>query len=164
MKTKRRIAAIFLCFVCLFFSGCGTQDFDASVFDESFRSEYAALFQAEECEHHLQYEDAARHSQDIDADIYHYTSCKWNCESLEDRYEPHTIDIGRIAIANSHTLKENGCAYHHVRLSCEKCGKIFTIYALCKTQDENCKNGEECLSGLDWREVLCDTPYEILSD
>ncbi len=159
---------LLLCFCVTLLCSCGKADkaFDLSAFDENFRTAHGALFYNENCKHDLRYRNMPDPLSDDGVSVYHEVSCyHGNCD-FETHLEPHTVDPSRFVSSGTPTAKENGCLYHRVAATCSLCRvyPYFYIYVLCPNQDESCRSENGCLDGVDWEEVLCDTPYVISYD
>ncbi len=151
--------------------------------DENIRNEHPTMFYDENHEHELRYEyiPDSETISDYGISVYHRVYCRHeNCE-FEPYLEPHVIEkTVRFDIAsmkyvegffpnNNPYVKENGLFYHSVDLNCAYCnggsnkgGHAMKIWVLCQIQEAKCDGA--CLEHADWEEIVCNTPFEILSD
>lgn len=138
-------------------------EFDA--LGESFRAENAEMFLNPACDHYLRYRELEAGSE-IDGSFYHIVYCHWGHCGYETHEEPHVIELSQISSATGMSFKENGYFYHRVLAYCVFCDATLEWWVLCEDQEDPCSivMGENCLADADWRELLCDTPYEILGD
>lgn len=167
---KKKIFSAFVCLLLLaMLFSCGGRDtahLDMSNYGADFRQNNEVLFFNENCEHSLVCVSAAGISDTVDANVYHAVKCnRGNC-GYEMRFEPHVLREAYLIPRDRPQYMENGYLYHRVPVSCQVCGVDMTLYVYCPRQDKSCgaAGKNECLTGCDWRELLCDTPYVISSD
>ena len=166
---------LLLLLICLLFTvsctACGQEGYlDPANYDETFRENNRALFYHPSCDHALVYSAITDSEDPTLPNLYHVAKCKWgNCDYRE-ALEPHSFKAEYLSVNNAPQYKENGYLYHSMLETCTGCRERIRIYVLCKRQDPDCCKpgtalaGDDCHKDSDWREILCDTPYEILYD
>lgn len=165
---KKSFLGILIFLLIVSFVSCRkTENYlNLSVYGEEFVKKNRSLFLNENCSHAFIYTDAKDIFDTIDNNVYHGVRCKWSDCALEVTVEPHTIDITSLQVKEAPSYQENGYLYHRVYTSCTSCKNTVLLNIYCPIQKEDCTNKAEnrCLTGCDWEEILCGTPYEISVD
>ncbi len=161
---KKTILLLFVAVLIL--TSCEKNVLDSMAFDEAFREENRMMFYEEEHEHDIRYEliPGMESTWKYGKSGYHRVFCYYeNCD-FEPYIEEHIIKS--YGVQQHAFCKENGLLYHEVRLYCAYCEgnhwADITMSALCQKQELKCSG--DCLSEISLEELLCDMPYEILSD
>ncbi len=162
---KRRLFAFgCLLLMLLQMTSCGKKELiDVSMIDEAFIAENTEMFYAPEHEHVLRYEKIEP-LMEKSTTLYHSVKCYYgNCD-YEEHQEGHTLIVTG-DITEKPEMRENGYFYHRALVQCQYCElkPWLTLYVYCQSQTRDCK-GDVCRFSLDWREVVCDMPYEIYYD
>ncbi len=148
---------------------CEKSVLNTDFFDEEFRKEHRVMFfeSEEEHEHDLRYECIVGRETELGygSSVYHKVSCFYdNCE-FETYIEPHILKRN-YSIISAPRYKENGYLYHRIVVYCAYCDSgnwnDISLWVICKNQITTCDG--TCLTGTALEDMICDMPYEILSD